>query len=80
MAVSRITECIMKDERSVLPVSTVLNGQYGLEGLALSVPSVVGKDGVEEVLEIPLSQEEQEALAASAAQLKSVIRTLEEGR
>ena len=80
MAVSRITECIMKDERSVLPVSTVLNGQYGLEGLALSVPSVVGKDGVEEVLEIPLSQKEQEALAASAAQLKSVIRTLEEGR
>ena len=68
----------MKDEQAVLPVSTVLRGAYGLRGLALSVPSVVGKDGVETVLEIPLSPEEKEALHASARQLKGVIQTLEE--
>ena len=78
MAVSRIAECIVKDEQAVLPVSTVLRGAYGLRGLALSVPSVVGKDGVETVLEIPLSPEEKEALHASARQLKGVIQTLEE--
>ena len=44
-------------KQAVLPVSTVLRGAYGLRGLALSVPSVVGKDGVETVLEIPLSPE-----------------------
>ena len=80
MAVARITESIVKDEHAVLPVSTVLSGQYGLEGLALSIPSVVGKNGVETVLEIPLSDKERKALAASAAQLKSVIQTLEESR
>lgn len=80
MAVARITESIVKDEHSVLPVSTVLNGQYGLEGLALSIPSVVGKNGVETVLEIPLSDKERQALDASAAQLKSVIKTLEANR
>ena len=78
MAVGRIAECIVKDEKAVLPVSTVFRGAYGLCGLALSVPSVVGKDGVEAVLEIPLSEDELAALHASAQQLKGVIQTLEE--
>ena len=78
MAVGRIAECIVKDEKAVLPVSTVFRGAYGLCGLALSVPSVVGKDGVEAVLEIPLSEDELSALHASAQQLKGVIQTLEE--
>lgn len=77
MAVARIAECIVKDERAVLPVSTVLDGQYGLRGLALSIPSVVGQNGVESVLEIPLSRNEQDALYASASQLKEQIRILE---
>ena len=77
-AMVRIAECIVKDEKAVLPVSTVFRGAYGLCGLALSVPSVVGKDGVEAVLEIPLSEDELAALHASAQQLKGVIQTLEE--
>ena len=52
MAVARIAECIVKDEQAVLPVSVILDGEYGLKGLALSIPSVVGKHGVEKVLEI----------------------------
>ena len=51
-------------------------GEYGLSDLALSLPSVVGRSGVEKVLEIPLSPEESEALAASAAQIHEVIATL----
>ena len=76
MAVGRIAACIVKDERAVLPVSVALNGQYGMEGLALSLPSIVGREGVQEILEIPLSQEEQAELEASAAQMREAIGTL----
>lgn len=77
MAVSRIAECIVKDERSILPVSVALAGQYGLSNLALSVPSIVGKNGVERVLEIPLNEAETAALQASAAQMREVIKGLD---
>ncbi len=76
MAVGRIAECIVKDEHSILPVSVALAGQYGLSNLALSVPSIVGKNGVEKVLEIPLNEKETAALQASAAQMKEIIDTL----
>ena len=77
MAVGRIAECIVLDQESVLPVSVVLEGQYGLDGLCLSIPSIVGKNGLEKTLEIPLSLEEEAALHTSTAQLKSVIAQLE---
>ena len=77
MAVARIAECIVKDEHAVLPVSTVLQGEYGLKKLALSIPSVVGKNGVETVLEIPLNGQESAELQASAAGLRRVIDTLQ---
>lgn len=73
MAVARIAECMMKDQRSVLPVSAVLDGQYGLRDLAISVPSIVGRDGLETVLEVPLSPEERQALEASARQLRQAL-------
>ena len=76
MAVGRIAQCILRDERAVLPVSAVLEGQYGLEGLCLSVPAVVGRQGLEEVLEIPLSPRERAALEASAGQLREAIAAL----
>ena len=76
MAVRRIAECIIKDEQSVLPVSVVLQGEYGLDGLCLSIPSILGKNGLEKVLEIPLDRRETDALTGSAAQLRQVIRQL----
>ena len=77
MAVARIAECVMKDERAILPVSVVLGGQYdGLRDLALSIPSIVGRRGVEQILEIPLADNEREALHASARQLRDVINEL----
>lgn len=77
MAVARIAECVMKDERAILPVSVVLGGQYGLRDLALSIPSIVGRRGAEQILEIPLADNEREALNSSAAQLREVIGELE---
>ena len=77
MAVGRIAECIVKDERSVLPISVVLEGQYGLGGLALSIPSIVGREGLREILEIPLSGEESGALRHSAQQMQEAIAALD---
>ena len=77
MAVARIAECIVKDEHSVLPVSVVLSGEYGLHDLCLSIPAVVGKNGLEKVLETPLNQQQQVALSASAEQLSAAIAQLQ---
>ena len=77
MAVARIAECIVRDERAMLPVSVLLQGQYGLDGLCLSIPAIVGRNGVEDTLEIPLSPAEREALRDSAATLRGVVDSLE---
>ena len=77
MAVSRIAESIMKDEHSVLPVSVVLNGEYGIFDICLSIPSIVGKTGIEKVLEIPLSAEEKDSLIKSAESIKAVAEKTE---
>ena len=53
MAVERIVRAIVRDEHSVLPVSNLLQGQYGIDGLCMSIPAVVGRNGVEDTLEIP---------------------------
>ena len=76
MAVGRIAQCIVRDEHGVLPVSSVLEGEYGMEGLALSLPAVVDRQGLEEVLEIPLNGEERRSLDASAQQLRQAIASL----
>ena len=77
MAVGRIAACIVKDEHAVLPISVVMDGQYGLNGLALSIPSILGRQGLEEILEIPLSPEEDRALQASARQMQEAIASLD---
>ncbi len=73
MAVGRIAQCLVRDEHAVLPISAVLDGQYGLSGLSLSVPSVVGRNGLEQILEIPLDAPEHQALLDSARQLAQAV-------
>ena len=76
MAVGRIAACIVKDEHAVLPISVALEGEYGLDQVALSIPSIVGKNGLEKILELPLGESERGALEGSARQLKEVIAGL----
>ena len=76
MAVGRIAECVVRDEHAVLPISVTLEGEYGLDGLALSVPAMVGRGGLETVLEIPLSHSERAALDASARRMAQAIAGL----
>ena len=70
---ARIVEAVLRDERSILPVSSVLRGYRGLDGVALSVPSVVGAGGVQRVLDVSLDAREEELLQRSAEALRSSI-------
>lgn len=70
LAGARIVEAILRDERAILPVSTVHDGYHGLHGVALSMPSVVDASGVSAVLDLSLSPEEESQLHASAAALQ----------
>lgn len=78
MAVKRICECIIRNEQSILPVSSMMHGIYGMEDVVISMPAVVGKDGVEDVIPISLDEEEQEQLKKSASILMDVNRMLKE--
>ncbi len=77
MAVKRICECIVRDEKSVLSVSNRLQGEYGIEGVALSTPCVLGSSGIEVRMPPSLNYREQAQLKESANQLKEVIAGLE---
>jgi L-lactate dehydrogenase len=73
---ARIVEALLRGDNAVLPVSTVLSGQYGISGVALSLPSVVGRGGVHRVLETPMDDGELAALRHSAATLRATMETL----
>ncbi len=75
-AVTRIAQCIVRDEHSVLPISANLHGLYGVDDLCMSVPTVVGRDGAEQVLEIQMDSEERERFNASARTLREVADSL----
>ena len=76
MSVKRICECIVRDEKSILPVSAMIHGMYGIDGIALSIPAVLGEDGIEAHVPIPLSESEMAKLHHSADTLKEIARTL----
>lgn len=76
MALTRIVGTILQDQRSVLTVSTLLEGEYGIQDVCLGIPCVVGKDGVHQVIEARLTQEEQKLLQKSAATLQRALKEL----
>lgn len=73
MAVTRITQAILRDENSILTISTLLDGAYGVEGVYTSVPTVVGRTGSKHNIEVPYSSSEIHALQESAAILKEIL-------
>ena len=75
-AVKRIVTAIVRDERTILPVSTLLTGQYGISDVCLGIPCVVGKNGIEEILEIPLNETEKKNIIRSANALQNAIATI----
>ena len=73
MSVKRICEAIIRDEKSILPVSSVMHGEHGISGISLSMPAIVGKNGVETHVPIQLSEDEISKLKQSAQVLQDVL-------
>lgn len=71
-----MVEAIVKDQRRVIPSAVLLDGQYGYNGLYIGVPAVIGKNGVERVIEMELNDEEKAMLDYSADAVRSVVDVL----
>ncbi|OGJ43090.1 L-lactate dehydrogenase [Candidatus Peregrinibacteria bacterium RIFCSPLOWO2_02_FULL_39_10] len=72
-AIREITEAIFEDKHKVFPLSVLLNGYYGHKNVCLSVPCVLGRNGIEKIIEVPLSKSEQNSLAKSVKTLKELL-------
>ena len=77
LAVKRIVEAILRDENSILTVSSLLEDKYGVSGVCLSLPSIVNSSGISSVLDLPLNSEEISLFRKSAESMKEVIDTLD---
>jgi malate dehydrogenase len=75
-AAAQMVDSIMLDEKRVLPCTAYLEGEYGIDGLYMGVPVKLGSGGVEEILELELSEEEQAMLAESADAVREVVGVL----
>lgn len=75
-AVARIVECIAGAENSILTISSVLNGEYGISDIALSVPTQVSGYGMERILDVPFSDDEIAGLRNSAQTLKESLKSI----
>ena len=74
LALVRITQAIMNDENAILPVSSLVEDYLGIDDVYLSLPSVVNREGVREVLKIELNPQEKQAFKNSAHAIKRVIK------
>ena len=72
MSVKRICEVILKDEKAILPISTMMHGAHGINDIVLSMPAIVGKNGIETQVPIELNEEEEKQLQKSAQILKEM--------
>ncbi|MCX7748991.1 MAG: L-lactate dehydrogenase [Clostridia bacterium] len=76
LAVKRIVEAIVRDENSILTVSSLLDGQYGLHDVCLSLPTIVNSSGIDRVIDVEINDNERELLIKSGNSLIDVIKTL----
>ena len=72
-AAARMAEAVILDKKQVLPCTVYLQGEYGLKDAVISVPVKLGKAGIEEIMELELTQEEKKALASSAGAVRELI-------
>ena len=77
-AAAQMVEAIIRDQKRVFPVCAMLNGEYGMKDIYLGVPVVLGKNGIEKIIEVKLDDQEKELLATSAKAVKSVMTVLDD--
>lgn len=71
-----MAEAILKDQRRILPSIAFLEGEYGMDGIYMGVPTILGAGGIEKILEIDLNEEEKQLLDRSAASVRAVMEVL----
>ena len=76
LSTARIVEAVLKDEKRILPVSSLLDGPYGISDICLSLPTVLDRTGIRTVLTPPITDEEAAALRHSADAVRNVARSL----
>jgi malate dehydrogenase len=75
-AAAQMVDAIVLDEKRVLPCTALLEGEYGIDGLYMGVPVKLGRRGIEQIIELDLSDNERQALEASAAAVREVVSVL----
>lgn len=75
--IARMVEAVKYDKKALLPLSTYLEGEYGVSGIAIGVPAILGKDGVEKIVEVPLAGKERESFDRGVKALKEAISSLQ---
>ena len=76
-AISAIVESVVKDRKQVIPVATYLNGEYGHSDVTIGVPAVIGRKGVEEIIELDLNDEETKGFDKAVENVKGAISSIE---
>ena len=76
LSACRLIGSIVRNEKSVVPVSTVLSGQYGMTGVAMSLPCVISKNGIDRVLELPLDENGKKDLENCYEHLRTAITSV----
>ena len=76
-AAAQMVEAIIRDQNRVFPVCAMLNGEYGMKDIYLGVPVVLGKNGIEKIIEVKLDEAEKELLETSAKAVRSVMDVLD---
>ena len=71
-----IIKCILHDENRIIPVSTLLEGEYGEHGVFCGVPAIIGRSGVKEIVQVPLTEQEQAKFHASTDVIRSYVKDL----
>jgi malate dehydrogenase len=74
---AKMVEAVIKDEKRLIPASAYLRGEYGYRDIFLGVPVIIGRNGVERIVELPLTEAERTALDASAEAVRKGVRELE---
>ncbi len=75
-AISSIIESVVRDQKKVIPVATALDGEYGFSNIIMGVPAVIGKNGVEKIIELELNDKEKADLQKSADSVKNAISSV----
>jgi len=75
-AVAQMVEAIVLDKKRILPCATYLDGEYGIKDSVISVPVKLGKDGIEQIIELELTAGEKSALASAAQSVRELVKTM----